>query len=462
MDISFQTTFSDNAPHCNVAPVSAVDLCNKHYVDSRLVNSGFGINLYLNYSVNALTLAVPAIGTYKQLGTSIVIVSPGITINKPQSDTQLIASFITKSGYPGTVSIPSGIWELNQFGKGLSLPDTEIPITEPEIPIIETELKYYFTLTKINLQEEETLLGTSEYSADINTSFTDVFFAQLILEELTLFSTDQLIINIFSLGVNTMVGATLDSYFQSTTYSYITTPLVSNSNLLSRANIFSGTNAFSSGLSAPTKYFPSNTTDVATTAHLTSYYVNNSGTQSIGGAKTFTSAITGTTYIGTSFGGNVAASSFGTAGYNTTIRGNQISFSNPLTLAATQQPTSVSQLGGVTNGTIQSAGLTLSSGSASIGSLQFTYVGVYIVSFGYRSNSASVLTNHYVNFTGTLLAPVPVGLYGAAPANNAGMATVSASFYILVTTIGTLNMIINLTGTITSFENRYFTATRIG
>jgi len=223
MDISYQTTFSFAAPHCVADPVTADDLTNKAYVDSRLVNSGSGTNLYFNYSVS------DAISPYRQLGTSIVITTQ-TTLNTPQAGTQTIASFITDSGYPGTVTIPSGIWELNQFGK--------------QVGGSAGVLRYFFTLYKRDLAGNEILLGTSGYSADINTSVTDVFFAQLTLGILTLLSTDRLIVNIFSLGTGTDVGHTLDSQFQNTTYSYITTPLVSGSNFLSLNNTFTGSNSF--------------------------------------------------------------------------------------------------------------------------------------------------------------------------------------------------------------------------
>jgi len=264
-----QTTFN-LAPHCNVDPSTAEDLANKSYVDSRLVNSGSGTNLYFNYSVSDI------ITPYKQLGTSIVITTQ-TTINTPQAGTQFIASFITDLGYPGTTTIPSGIWELNQFGR--------------QVGGSGGVLRYYFTLSTINILGGITLLGTSGYSADINTSVTDIFFAQLPLGILTLLNTERLFIEIYSLGTGTGVGHTLDSQFQAGTYSYVTTPLVSGSNFLSLNNVFTGSNSFTNAITMPTMAYPNNTTNGANTAYLTANYVNNSATQTIGGAKTFNGSV---------------------------------------------------------------------------------------------------------------------------------------------------------------------------
>ena len=574
MDVSYQTTFLENAPHCAVEPVTAEDLTNKAYVDSRLVNSGSGINLYLNYSV------ADAINPYKSLGTSIVITTI-TTIQTPQLGTQFIGSFITASGYPGTTLIPSGIYELNQFGR--------------QVGGNVGTLKYFFTLSKINLGGTVTLLGTSGYSADINTSVTDIFFAPLSLAELTLLSTDRLVISVFSLGIGNNVGEFLDSHFQDDSYSYITTPLISGSNFLSSNNVFTGVNSFTNALTAPTILFPSATTNVANTTFVTNNFVDLTTTQTILGTKTFSKIITdliqgssaistleigdnfttgdinigknmtdatgivkinssigitnigllqfaasgmGTQTAGATFGlcfsqidgicniangssrsalgkinigagagslgtitigqtscqveitgssvniantastsipvniavgaGSSGTISIGGSGRTLTFRGSTASTINIVngliscgnitlgTSALTQ--TAGTQLGGVTNGTIQSASV---SSTTTIGTLTFTSLGGYIVSFGYTSNSASVLGTHYVQFTGTSLVPVPVGLYGASQADNVGLASVAATFYIKVTTIGTLNMICNLVGTITSFTNQYFTATRI-
>ena len=271
MDVSYQTTFLENAPHCAVEPVTAEDLTNKAYVDSRLVNSGSGINLYLNYSV------ADAINPYKSLGTSIVITTI-TTIQTPQLGTQFIGSFITASGYPGTTLIPSGIYELNQFGR--------------QVGGNVGTLKYFFTLSKINLGGTVTLLGTSGYSADINTSVTDIFFAPLSLAELTLLSTDRLVISVFSLGIGNNVGEFLDSHFQDDSYSYITTPLISGSNFLSSNNVFTGVNSFTNALTAPTILFPSATTNVANTTFVTNNFVDLTTTQTILGTKTFSKIIT--------------------------------------------------------------------------------------------------------------------------------------------------------------------------
>jgi hypothetical protein len=228
---SSQTSFT-LAPHCSVAPSTAEDLTNKEYVDTRLVNSGSGTNLYFNYSV------VDTITPFRQLGTSIVIAIQS-TITKFQDGNNTIASFITDVGYPGTTSIPSGIWELNQFGY----------TGGGSVGI----LQYYFILYIIPLVGSSQVIGQSNYSADVNTSVTDIFFAQLSAPAITLLATDRLAIDICSNGTDTILGTTFVSQFQGDTYSYITTPLVSGSNFLSLNNVFTGVNSFTNDLSASTQ-----------------------------------------------------------------------------------------------------------------------------------------------------------------------------------------------------------------
>jgi len=227
---SSQTSFS-LAPHCLAIPVTAEDLTNKAYVDTRLVNSGSGVNLYFNQTV-------VQIAPYKQLGTSIIVTVPpttqNVVINHPAGGTNtLIQSFITDSGFPGTVNIPSGIYVLNQYGK------TNVGGTVGT-------LEYFFILSKRPLVGVDVVLGTSGVSADVNTSVTDIFFAQLSLGAQTLFSTDRLIVNIYAKGTGaTNPSNTLTSSYEGNTYSYITTPLVSGSNFLSLNNTFTGSNSFS-------------------------------------------------------------------------------------------------------------------------------------------------------------------------------------------------------------------------
>jgi hypothetical protein len=227
--VSSQSSFTF-APHCAVAPSTAEDLTNKAYVDTRLVNSGSGTNLYFNQSV-------VQIAPYKQLSTSIIVTVPPTTqtvvINHPAGGTNtLIQRFITDSGFPGTVTIPAGIWVLNQFG------NTNLGGT---IGILE----YFFILSKRPLVGVDVVLGTSGVSADVNTSVTDIFFAQLALGAQTLLATDRLIIDIYAKGIGpTNPSNTLTSSYEGNTYSYITTPLVSGSNFLSLNNTFTGSNSF--------------------------------------------------------------------------------------------------------------------------------------------------------------------------------------------------------------------------
>ena len=303
--VSSQSSFT-LAPHCNVIPSTADDLCNKNYVDTRLVNSGSGTNLYFNYSV------ADAILPYKQLGTSIVVGSSSTMKTTPQLGINAVASFITDLGYPGAVSIPAGIYELNQFGR--------------QNGGAGGVCRYKFTLVRRTSAGVETTLGTSGFSADINTSVTDIFFAQLPLGAQTILATDRLIVNVFTEGTGTTALATIESFYQSLQYSYITTPLVSGSNFLSLNNTFTGINSFTNSITyggtilpnignsnkiPPTSWVKSVLGSYATQTDLLAY-VPNTGNTPVAGTKTFSSNI-----LATGIGGTTASASFAFCGSTT-------------------------------------------------------------------------------------------------------------------------------------------------
>ena len=294
--VSSQSSFT-LAPHCNGIPSTAQDLTNKTYVDTRLVNSGSGTNLYLNQSTDQ-------IAPYKQLSTSITSPSStvNITIAQPTGGAStLVQQFITDSGYPGTVTIPAGIYVLNQFGRAVG--GTSGTLT------------YYFILSKRPLNGADVILGTSAQSADINTSVTDIFFCQLSLPAQpaggqTLLATDKLIVDIYATGNLTNVLNSLESSYLGNTYSYLTTPLVSGSNFLSLNNVFTGTNSFTaqSTSSAPNIAALDSSQKIPPTSWVSTYFltiataastylttalgVTLAGTQTITGDKTFTPNIT--------------------------------------------------------------------------------------------------------------------------------------------------------------------------
>ncbi len=390
-------------------------------MDTRLVNSGSGTNLYFNYSV--------AIDPYKQLGTSIVITST-TTINTPALGTQFIASFITDSGYPGTTTIPSGIWEINQFGR--------------VVGGTAGVLRYFFKLFKMNLAGTVTLLGISGYSADINTSVTDIFFAQLSIGTITLLATDRLLIEIHSLGTEMGGGPTLDSDYQNVAYSYITTPLVSGSNFLSLNNVFTGSNSFTNTITIPITSFPV-TTGAVNGTYLTTNYVDRSTAQTIGGAKTFngsvnvptavfpnaTSIAVNGTYLTNNYVNNSATQTI--AGRKTfsdtrtdfnllSINGNQINNNDPtleINLAQTSTTGNLNLGNQQTSGTIQignnafrliSSAISIGSGLLSLSPIKIgNNTGATTIEIGNAEKTVTILGSASSAITtGTITAPSAV------------------------------------------------------
>jgi hypothetical protein len=295
-DFSNQVSF-DVVPHCNISPEYGNDICNKSYVDSRVGNSGNGIQLYFNKSVIIDS-------SNSELGTEIVII-PGIDIQFPQTGINLISSFLTILGYPNQTRIPSGIWELNQYG----LVDSS--------PRLGT-LYYYFTLVNYHEDSSTTLIGRSGNSSDIDSINTpSLYFATLTLGPINLLLTDRLQVNIYSEGINTGGSThTLNSFFQGPYYSFINTPLISGNNLLASNNDWTGANTFelspnvpdvaqttSNDFCANTRYVRDAITD------LSNSYVTLQTTQTIDSYKTFSitpliselmpSGATSTTQIGT-------------------------------------------------------------------------------------------------------------------------------------------------------------------
>ena len=220
-------------PHCNVVPTFSEDLTNKAYVDSRIASGGSNF-FYFNYSVVS---DVPI----KQLGNSIVIAALQ-TVNTPQLGTQSIATFISDVGVPNITSIPSGIWELNQWGNAVGGHAGT--------------LVYFFTLSTYRPSTGVTTLqGTSGNSAVISLTTPSLYFASLSLGTFAVALEDRIVIEVKSLGVGTGVN-TLNSYYQDTYYSYLSCPIIEGTDLLNKNNTWTGSNSF---LAVKTNTLQSNT-----------------------------------------------------------------------------------------------------------------------------------------------------------------------------------------------------------
>jgi hypothetical protein len=269
VNINGQATFTE-VPHCDVIPTFSEDLTNKLYVDSRIASGGSNF-FYFNYSDNS-TLGSPI----KKLGNSVVI-SALQTVTTTQLGTNLIATFISDPGVPNITLIPSGIWELNQWGNSVGTP-------------VGT-LFYYFVLKTYRTSTAAyTTRGTSGYSQVVNLTTPSLYFASLSLGSFAVDLEDRIVIEVYSIGTGTGVN-TLNSYYQDTNYSYLSCPIIEGTDLLNKNNSWTGTNSFTLATTVPTLTFPSNETKAVNSAYLTSNYVPNSTPTQIAGIKTFTSNI---------------------------------------------------------------------------------------------------------------------------------------------------------------------------
>lgn len=264
-DIANQTTFTANAPHCNVPAVNGNDLVTLGYVNSLVGQYSGGYNFFFNYSVSD--------GIYQSLGQSVVdsVVQQIVPITTDTTN-QLVAKFVSSS--LGITTIPSGIWNMLIYSEVVSNGGT---------------LTYFFevyTLTGIT----ETLLFTSASSADVNANNIPSGFNVngTLIAPASIALTDKIVIKIYlhkdgsPLLVNT--------YFQYDYYSFIQTTLNAGTTLLSSNNVFTGSNSFTQPITLPIIAFPATVEGVNGT-YLSTNYCDKSTTQSIGGAKTFLTSV---------------------------------------------------------------------------------------------------------------------------------------------------------------------------
>jgi len=192
-----------------------------------------------------------------------------------------------------------------------------------------------------------------------------------------------------------------------------------------------------------------------TTLHLgnqnaTAVYIGSSGTRNVIN-NIGTGSGTGTIYIGNNtnsiqLNGSI---SIGT-GKNITLQ--------PAT--GYIAPSADTMLGGITDGTFNTLTFPLTSSSTSIASINLVKA-TYMVSLQFQIDTTVEPSAAWANFGGTML-PLPDHYrYGMQKLINGQNYTIAGSFPISVTTAGTLTIILNLTGTVTSINVKKYQAVRI-
>jgi hypothetical protein len=225
LNIPEQTTFT-LPPHILSEPIYGDDATNKGYVDKLIGNySGSGLNLYLNNSTNSIL-------GYKELSNIIrdtedasVILTSALGVDNH------IQSFITPLGYPGTLTVPVGLWNMSIYAYTNN--------TDGNISI-------KFKLYAINTLNVERLIASST-NTDIDVNVTDhpVMYSLTapVTTEYPLELTDRLVIKIYCTGVD--VGdAVLYTKYENVYYSFVNTSLSGGTSLLSSTNTWTANNTF--------------------------------------------------------------------------------------------------------------------------------------------------------------------------------------------------------------------------
>lgn len=296
--------FADSPPHCAIVPENPNDLTNKLYVDTKVIASGGGQQMYFNQSVASTPLP------YKALGTTIVV-APQQILTTPQLNPflgvpQVIAQFITEPSYPNITTLPAGIWTANIYGN----------VTGGTAGTLYYIMKVYtFTTGSV-----KTLIGTGTGIQDVDAT-TDIFLYSVSTTIDTIIGlnlTDRIIVEILTNGVNNNPLSNLNTYFQDGTYSFLTTPLISGTNLLGLANSWTGINTFANTTTNIGSLVVStnalNTTSTATPLLIGDNLTNGSG----GALKIGANITTNEIWIGTanSAGGSIRIrDGVGTGGY---------------------------------------------------------------------------------------------------------------------------------------------------
>jgi hypothetical protein len=258
---------------------------------------GSSVNYYMNGSVAA------SVATYKQMANTAVI---GTGTNFPLVGNGLIAQFLTDSGNPNKLLIPSGAWNFEMFFSVSSSGGSQ---------------KFYVELLKYNGATFTSIANSSVVPEAITGGTAiDLYLTSLAVPETVLLTTDRLAVRVYI--VDSSGGRT-------------TTLHTENSHLSLAITTFSGGISALNGLTANTQYFAvgstgtdfniSSVTDTHTfnipSASASNRGLITTGTQTIAGAKTLTGSLVGTSG---SFASISAISADGIAG---NISNNSTSFS---------------------------------------------------------------------------------------------------------------------------------------
>ena len=138
-----------------------------------------------------------------------------------------------------------------------------------------------------------------------------------------------------------------------------------------------------------------------------------------------------------------------------------LTLNNNITLQPTSnyvEPSSNTMLGGITAGSFPDISF---NSTRSIATLTIIEKGTYIIYFNFEARYSTLPTINYINFVGGTALPVPSVIIGPSAVMGTGQIAFFGSVVIAITTVGTLLLKYNISGTITSMLNRNYYAVRI-
>jgi len=290
-DISMDGQVSFNLPPHSVEPVLGNDLATKGYVDTLIGNyGGNGLPLYFNIaSANPNPILVyPITADLEQTLVPVNATPPAsnytLTTTALGTD-QLLATFTTPVGYPNTLTIPSGLWNMLIYGYASGTGG---------------QLFYHFHLSELKADTTVVPIAVSGFSSDVNATNVgdpDTFHASLaITTPYTMDSLNsRLIVEIYSTGTGMGGGVQLNTLFGGIYYSFVSTSLSGGTSILTTNNNWTGDNIWSGSTNEFTTGLSTQYVEALTPNAVVGLYTG----QIAGGNITLGSALVDTTVDGT-------------------------------------------------------------------------------------------------------------------------------------------------------------------
>ena len=142
-----------------------------------------------------------------------------------------------------------------------------------------------------------------------------------------------------------------------------------------------------------------------------------------------------------------------------TVNGN-LTLTSALTLpVASYTPTAGTQLGGVTTGSFTTPSSAFST-QKTVATVTVPTIGLYLCTFSFQVNFTVLPTVNYITISGTSTGfpAAVIGMNIITTGSNGGM---SGSFFAKITSVGTITLVYNVTGTVDSLSSNLYQINRL-